>query len=230
MPIKKDETGKHWVEMEVLVPGTPEQVWRAIATGPGYAAWFVPAEVEPRVGGSLRFDFGQGTTSSGEVTTWKPPLEFGDVERDWCEGAPPVATEITITARSGDRCVLRMVHSLFTSTDDWDSELEGFEQGWLGYFALLRAYLTHFADTPAMSFTARVPAKGDTLSTWQHLCAALQLSGASVGVRLSHRVSSTPAVAHQSYERSYRRPCRPQPPRCPRCCLRWRSSMSRWSR
>ncbi|ESZ18472.1 hypothetical protein X737_18045 [Mesorhizobium sp. L48C026A00] len=35
MPIKKDETGKRWVEMEFI---TPEQVWRAIATGPGNTA------------------------------------------------------------------------------------------------------------------------------------------------------------------------------------------------
>lgn len=183
MPIKKDSSGKHWVEMDVLVPGTPEQVWSAIATGPGYAAWFVPAEVEPRAGGSLRFDFGQGVSSTGEVTRWNPPLEFGYVEREWSPGAPPVATEITITARSGNRCVLRMVHSLFTSTDDWDGELEGFEQGWQGYFALLRAYLLHFAGRPAMSFTTRMPSKGDALSTWQQLCEALQLTGASVGER-----------------------------------------------
>ncbi|TCU19302.1 hypothetical protein EV132_102533 [Rhizobium sullae] len=24
MPIKKDDTGNHWVEMELIVPGTPE--------------------------------------------------------------------------------------------------------------------------------------------------------------------------------------------------------------
>ncbi|RWQ41889.1 MAG: SRPBCC domain-containing protein, partial [Mesorhizobium sp.] len=40
MPIKKDETGKRWVEMEFITPCTPEQVWRAIATGPGNTAWF----------------------------------------------------------------------------------------------------------------------------------------------------------------------------------------------
>ncbi|WP_287073272.1 hypothetical protein [Mesorhizobium sp.] len=38
MPIKKDETGKRWVEMEFITPCTPEQVWRAIATGPGNTA------------------------------------------------------------------------------------------------------------------------------------------------------------------------------------------------
>lgn len=118
MPIKKDGTGKRWVEMELLVPGTPKQVWQAMATGRGYAAWFIEAEIEPRVGGAVRFDFGGGVYTSGEVTEWEPPHKVGYVERDWQSGAPPVATEITITSRSGDRCLVRMVHSLFTTSDD----------------------------------------------------------------------------------------------------------------
>ena len=35
MPVRKDDSGRRWVEMEFLVPGTPAQVWHAIATGPG---------------------------------------------------------------------------------------------------------------------------------------------------------------------------------------------------
>ena len=31
--------------VEVEVPGTPEQVWNAIATGPGISSWFVPTEI-----------------------------------------------------------------------------------------------------------------------------------------------------------------------------------------
>jgi uncharacterized protein YndB with AHSA1/START domain len=183
MPIKKDGTGKRWVEMELVVPGTPEQVWHAMATGPGYAAWFVTGEIEPRVGGRFRLDFGQGATTAGEVTAWEPPYKFGYVERDWDQGAPPVATEITITSRSGDRCVVRMVHSLFTSADDWDDQVEGFENGWPGFFAVLRVYLTHFAGANAASFMAMTPASGDALSVWLRLGEALGLAGASVGER-----------------------------------------------
>ncbi|MDF3068932.1 MAG: ATPase [Polyangiaceae bacterium] len=183
MPIKKDETGKRWVEMEELVPGTPEQVWQAVATGPGNAAWFVEGQIEPRVGGAFSLDFGEGTTTKGEVTAWEPPHRFAYVERDWEPGAPPVATEITITARSGNRCVLRMVHSLFTSVDDWDDQVEGFESGWPGYFAVLRLYLARFAGTSAASFLAMQPARGDALSVWQKLGEATGLAGASVGER-----------------------------------------------
>lgn len=181
MPMKTDGTGRRWVEMEVLVPGTPEQVWQAMATGPGLAAWFVRGEIEPRVGGAFRLDWGQGAITSGEVTEWNPPHQLGYVEREWAPNAPPVATEITITARSGNRCVVRMVHSLFTSSDDWDDQVEGFESGWPGFFAILRLYLEYHAGAGAASFIVMTPASGDSLSAWLRLGEALGLAGANVG-------------------------------------------------
>ncbi len=190
MPIRKDDSGRRWVEMECLVPGTPEQVWDAIATGPGYVAWFVNAEVEPQVGGAIRFIFGEGAVSSGEVTAWNPPLSISYVERDWQQGAPPVATEITITPHSGNQCVMRMVHSLFTSSDDWDDQLEGFESGWPGFFAVLRIYLAHFAGMSAGSFMALTPTGGDAVTVWRRLCELLDLNGVNVGER--HSLSSGP--------------------------------------
>ena len=185
MPIRKDGTGRRWVEMELLVPGTPEQVWEAMATGPGNAAWFVRGEIEPREGGAFSLHFGEGVATSGEVTAWEPPHRFGYVERDWEPGAPPVATEITIAARAGGTCVVRMVHSLFASADDWDDQLEGFEQGWPGFFAVLHVYLAHFAGADAASFMAMTPAGADALSAWRRLGDALGLAGANAGERRS---------------------------------------------
>ena len=47
-------------------------------------------------------------------------------------------------AKAGGTCIVRVVHSLFTSRDDWDNQLEGTEHGWPGFFRTLRIYLTHF--------------------------------------------------------------------------------------
>ena len=185
MPIKKDGTGKRWVEMEVVLPGTPEQIWEVMATGPGYAAWFMRAEIEPRVGGRFSLDFGGGATTRGEVTAWEPRRHIAYVEREWAPNAPPVATEITITARSGGQCLMRMVHSLFTSSDDWDNELEGFEKGWPGFFAVLRSYLTHFAGMNAECFMAGASTAMESLAVWNCLTDALGVAGASVGERRS---------------------------------------------
>ncbi len=185
MPLKKDDNGKRWVEMELIVSGTPEQVWQAVATGPGNTAWFTKARIEEHVGGALTFDFGPMGGSTGEVTVWEPPFRFGYVEREWSEGAPPVATEITVTARSGDRCVLRMVHSLFASTDDWDDQLEGFESGWPAFFDVLRIYLASFAGEGAASFSTLAGVEHDQAHAWKLLTSALGAAGVDVGERLS---------------------------------------------
>ena len=182
MPLKKDGTGKRWVEMELIVPGTPEQVWQAMATGPGNTAWFTRTTIDERVGGAVRFDFGPNGNSAGEVTTWEPPHRFGYVERGWSEGAPPVATEITVTGRSGGRCVVRMVHSLFASTDDWDDQLESFENGWPAFFEVLRLYLAHFAAAKqTASFFVMTQIDLPPTTGWERLTQALGLSAANVG-------------------------------------------------
>ena len=189
MTLKKDDDGRRWVEMEFLVPGTPEQVWQAIATGPGMTAWFTPTSVDERVGGTIEFDFGdqdcagEDGGSSGVITAWDPPERLGYEEHGWSGDAPPVATEVVVTSRSGDQCVVRMVHSLFTDRDDWDDELESFETGWPGFFAVLRMYLTLFPGQPAANVRVMTVHTGDAGQAWTALAAGLGLGGVSVGDR-----------------------------------------------
>lgn len=188
MPLKRDESGRRWVEMELLVPGTPEQVWHAIATGPGMTAWFTPTTVEERVDGAIEFDFGDDNCgeakSAGKVTAWEPPVRFAYEEYGWSGDAPPVATEVTVTSRSGDQCVVRMVHSLFTERDDWDGELEGFEGGWPVFFEVLKVYLKHFADMPASVVHVTATDPGGASRAWSKVTRALNLDGADVGGRV----------------------------------------------
>ena len=37
MPVKRESQGRRSVQVEVEVPGTAEEVWKAVATGPGGA-------------------------------------------------------------------------------------------------------------------------------------------------------------------------------------------------
>ena len=118
------------VRTEIEVPGTPEEVWEAIATGPGIACWFVPAEVDERVGGEIVTHHGPYGDSRGVVTAWEPPRRFAYEEREWAEGAPPWATEILVEARSGGTCLVRLVSGVFSGGDDWGDEIDGTEAGW----------------------------------------------------------------------------------------------------
>ena len=67
MSVNIGENGLRSVQVEVEVPGSPEQVWQAIATGPGISSWFVPTEVEGRVGGAFSANFGPAMESTSTI-------------------------------------------------------------------------------------------------------------------------------------------------------------------
>jgi uncharacterized protein YndB with AHSA1/START domain len=185
MSIKKDPSGRRSIAVEVEVPGTPEQVWEAIATGPGISSWFVPTEVEERVGGKMVCHFAPGMDSDATITAWESPHRFTADSKDFAPGAPPMATEWTVEARSGGKCVVRVVHSLFASTDDWDDQLEGTESGWPAFFRILRLYLTHFRGQRSATFQVNGICPGTTTPTWEKLLTSCGLSNVPVGQRQS---------------------------------------------
>jgi uncharacterized protein YndB with AHSA1/START domain len=172
------------VRTEIEVPGTPEQVWAAIATGPGIACWFVPAEVEERQGGEIVTHHGPYGDSKGVVTAWQPPHRFAYEERDWAEGAPPWATEILVEARSGGTCVVRLVSGIHSGAEDWGDEIDGTEAGWRLGMENLRLYLTHFAGRPC-SHALAVGVVGEPHErAWPAFAAALGVHGAGEGARV----------------------------------------------
>ena len=157
------------LEKEVVLDATSEQVWQAIATGPGISSWFVPTEVEPREGGRLRQDFGSGYVVEGQVTAWEPGRRFGygrcvpagSPEQPGA-GGPDYAFEFLVEGRAGGSTVLRFVQSGFLDAEGWEAEYDSFEHGWELFFTNLAAYLRHFAGRPmrgmvAMGFTALGP-------------------------------------------------------------------------
>ena len=165
MSVKKEASGRRSIQVEVEVPGTPEEVWQAIATGPGISAWFCPAEFEEQGGKPVAatLTFGPGMESRSVVTAWDPPRMIAREADGWAPGSPPIATEFSVEARAGGVCVVRVVNSLFASTDDWDKQLEGAESGWPGIFRILRIYLTHFRGQRSAIMQVMAPAAGTKL-------------------------------------------------------------------
>ena len=184
MPVKKDASGKRSVEAEVEVPGSPEEVWQAIASGPGISSWFVPTEMDGRAGGETVSHFGPGNSmdSVAKITSWEPPHRF---VAETQEGPPgTVATQWTVEAKSGGTCVVRVVHSWFASTDDWDGQFEGHSFGWITFFRLLRLYLTHFRGETGSTFQLMAATTPPTAKAWETLTAPLGLKDAAAGQRV----------------------------------------------
>jgi uncharacterized protein YndB with AHSA1/START domain len=186
MSVKQEPSGHRSLTVEFEVAGTPEEVWQAIATGPGISSWFVPTEIEERDGKpvAVKVNFG-GMEMRSEVTAWDPPRRFARTAAGWLPGSPPIADEWTVEARGGGRCVVRIVQSLFASTDDWDVQLESANEGFASFLKLLQLYLAHFRGQPAAMQEFRAPAPGTDAASWDSLTAALGVRMPSVGQRFA---------------------------------------------
>jgi uncharacterized protein YndB with AHSA1/START domain len=183
MSVKVESSGRRSIQVEIEVPGTPEEVWQAIATGPGISSWFAPTEFEERDGkpAAMTVNFGPGMESRSVVTAWDAPRAFVSEADGWFPGSPPVATEWSVEARAGGVCVVRVVQSLFASTDDWDDQLIGTEAGIPGALHVLRTYLTHFRGQRSVFMQFMAPAGETPVGAWTALTAALGLESASAG-------------------------------------------------
>ena len=117
-----------------------------------------------------------------KVTVWDPPRRFRHDGKDCGPDGPPTATEWIVEPRSRG-CVVRVVHSLFASTGDWDNYLESFEDGWPQALAILRLYLTHFRGQRATIVRASGSHDGSVRDAWQALLEELGAAGLGPGDR-----------------------------------------------
>ena len=122
--------------VEVEIPGTPEDAWQAIATGPGISSWLMPTTIEESGGKPIAATstVGAGMEARATVTAWGAP-------RKGCGGAPPIATDGSVEARAGGACIVRVVNRPFSSKDEWDNQLMELthKNGHVGYAALSAA-------------------------------------------------------------------------------------------
>jgi len=154
------------------VPASPDQVWAAIATGPGIDSWFMGrSEVRPGVAGTVRTVLGEYAPEL-EITGWDPPRRLA-----YRSGRAPdgrfIAYEFLVEGRAGGSAVLRTVTSGFIPGDDWAEEFEAMQLGGELYFRTLVEYLAHFAGRFAVPVTAFGPPGTQWARDRELLCRAL---------------------------------------------------------
>ena len=182
------------IELEVEVPGRPEEVWRAVATGPGISSWYVPHTIEERAGGVGVASFGPAPEMqiTGRVVVWEPPQR---VVFDGGEGVDGLAFEWTVEPR-GDKCVVRLVNGGFGTGAEHDAQYDGMVEGWRLFMFNLCLHLEHFAGQTATASLPMAIWAGPRSEAWGTLAGGLGIPSApAVGDRIEVTAPDAPALA-----------------------------------
>ena len=118
------------IRREVELPATPEEVWEAVATGPGTASWLFPEEPGPN-----------------DLVESDRPHRYA--VRTEGEGGYFNAVEFVIEAREGGTAVLRYVHSGVFEDEGWDDQFDAVDGHTEFYLHTLGQYLEHFSPRTA---------------------------------------------------------------------------------
>jgi hypothetical protein len=108
---------------------------------------------------------------------------FANESDGWMRGSPPIANEWSVEARGGGICIVRIVHGLFASTDEWDNQLEATASAWPAFLRTLQIYLTHFRGQRSAIMQVTTPVACTDAEAWETLTTAVGVKGLSVGQR-----------------------------------------------
>ena len=131
------------IEDEIDVDVAPEQAWQAISVGPQMDSWFMGrTEVEPRVGGAVRTDFG-GFAMESTITEYEPPKRLVFRSAQDADGAF-MEFGWRVEPRAGGGATVHFTHRGLISGDDGEAEYEALKRGDPMYLRKLAHYLEFF--------------------------------------------------------------------------------------
>lgn len=136
-----DEHGTFRIHFDRTLAHPVERVWQAIVDPARLETWMPGCVIEPRVGGAVRYDFGDEGAATGEVTVVEAPGTAGRLEHTWVwEGVDPSHVTWSLEPH-GDGCRLTLVHAEVQRDPAVD-----FATGW---HAILDVLDCHLDDRPA---------------------------------------------------------------------------------
>lgn len=149
------------VRAEVHVAATPETVWSFLSDGARFAAWLgafagqapLPGtQVEARVGGAIRVEYGNDTRAVGQITALEPPRR---VVFTWGYEGPqaqlaPGSTEVEITLTPTPDGTHVQLHHRGLANAQQRREHVG---GWMHYLAMLARQGADAQQMPSLAET-----------------------------------------------------------------------------
>jgi uncharacterized protein YndB with AHSA1/START domain len=137
----REATRSHETRIEIAAP--IEDVWKALTEASEIARWFAPnIKVEPGVGGTFLADWGPGIEWKTAIEVWEPNRHLRLAETREQPEPCPLLQDYFLEAEGG-KTVLRLVHSGFGTSAEWDNEYEGTRGGWPVCFFRLKHGLEH---------------------------------------------------------------------------------------
>ena len=141
-----ETTRAHETRVEIDAP--IEEVWKALTDAPSIARWFAPKmTVEPGPGGYVIADWGPGVEWRTAIEIWEPNKRLRLTEtRERVLSASPVEEKLEpcfliqdyFLETAKGKTILRLVHSGFGNSSEWDKEYEGTKGGWADCFLRLK--------------------------------------------------------------------------------------------
>lgn len=188
------------LELSVPVHGTVDEVWRAIATGPGMTSWYVPSTVEEREGGATTSRFGEGDEMvvPGRVVVWDPPrrVQFDGGEEATAAGG--MTFDWTVEDGPGDLHTVRLVNAGFPDTPEGQAQKAMMEGGWGLFLQNLQLHLEHFRGEDGVSMLPMGTGPGPRADVWQRVTAGLGITATpTVGDRIVVSGDGVPPLAGQ---------------------------------
>lgn len=187
------------IELEIEIDAPRDAAWRALTTAEELSRWFPP------ISGGNGAEVNQKLLISwGDAMEWWTTVAEADPEKHvrWLDdpeayerakrgesNEPALAVDWFIETRNG-RTVVRLVHSGFATTPDWDDQFDGLSGGWRYFLHNLRHYLERHRGTPRVMISERRRSPVTNAELWNRLLGAQGLGIVSAPDQLPAEQSS----------------------------------------
>jgi uncharacterized protein YndB with AHSA1/START domain len=167
------------IQLSVELDASPEDVFRAVTDGTELAKWLAPeARVTAPEGGNngrIWISWGEGMSVEHEIEIYDAPKRIRHPSGKNGETKAPMYADWSIEARGGGKTTLRLVHSGFSASADWDGEFEAHARGWKLMLENLRQYFARHAHEPAVHVPFMSQVESSHTSIWTTLLGKLGL-------------------------------------------------------